>query len=179
MKVATFFTVGRIDRWMQHSIFNVLYLKTWVLMTAFNFQFVVKQWFDSCSIHAVLMCEPSLLHLNSVASCWRFEWLALIFNMQKCAREVGRKMRGPNMPLEVDFSFPGKSKYDQISWSSLFLKNWFISCMHAPIRSKYSCTDCLPLRNVNASLFSIMQGVTVLVLVFVWCTQTVHAQEGQ
>ena len=24
----------------------------------------------------------------------------------------------------------------------------------------------------------IMQGVTVLVLVFMWCTQTVHAQEG-
>ena len=27
--------------------------------------------------------------------------------------------------------------------------------------------------------FSIMQGVTVLVLVFMWRTQTVHAQQGQ
>ena len=27
--------------------------------------------------------------------------------------------------------------------------------------------------------FSIMQGVTVLVLVFMWCSQTVHTQEGQ
>ena len=26
---------------------------------------------------------------------------------------------------------------------------------------------------------SIMQGVTVLVLVFMWCSQTVHTQEGQ
>ena len=26
---------------------------------------------------------------------------------------------------------------------------------------------------------SIMHGVTLLVLVFMWCTQTVHTQEGQ
>ena len=33
---------------------------------------------------------------------------------------------------------------------------------------------------VNVSFSAhIMQGVTVLVLVLMWCTQTVHAQEGQ
>ena len=100
LKVATFnfFTVGRIDCWMQHSIFNLLYLKIWVLKTAFNFQFVcVEQWFDSCNIQffTVLMCEPSLLHLNFVAPCRRFEWLALIFNMRKWARKVRRKMHAP------------------------------------------------------------------------------------
>ena len=64
-------------------------------MTAFNFQFVcVKQWLDSCNIQffVILMCEPSPLHLNFVATCRRFERLPLIFNMRKCARKVGRKI---------------------------------------------------------------------------------------
>ena len=67
-------------------------------MTAFNFQFVcVKQWFASCNIQlfAILMCEPSPLHLNFVATCRRFKRLPLIFNMWKCARDVGRKIHAP------------------------------------------------------------------------------------
>ena len=41
------------------------------------------------------------------------------------------------------------------------------------------CTDCLSLIDRECFFFSIMQGVTVLVLVFMWCTHTVYAQEGQ
>ena len=43
------------------------------------------------------------------------------------------------------------------------------------------CTDCLPLTYLHeySSSAHIMQRVTVLVLVLMWCTQTVHAQQGQ
>ena len=38
---------------------------------------------------------------------------------------------------------------------------------------------CLPLVDSECFFFSIMEGVTVLMLLFMWCTQAVHAQEGQ
>ena len=38
------------------------------------------------------------------------------------------------------------------------------------------CTDCLPLIDSECFFFSIMQREAVLILVFVWCIQTVHAQ---
>ena len=74
----------RIKRCFNYQSFKMKSLKNW-----FNFQ---KQWFASCSIQffVILMCEASMFHLNFIASCRRFEWLVLIFNMRKCAQEVGR-----------------------------------------------------------------------------------------
>ena len=71
----------KIKRCFNYQFFKMKSLKNWS-----NF------WFASCSIQffVILMCEPSMFHLNFVASCRRFEWLALIFNMQKCAQEVRR-----------------------------------------------------------------------------------------
>ena len=68
LKAATFnfFTVWRIDCWMQHSIFNLLYLKIWVLMTAFNFQFVHV---NNIQFFTVLMCEPGLCSVGSSIFC--------------------------------------------------------------------------------------------------------------
>ena len=41
------------------------------------------------------------------------------------------------------------------------------------------CHSGLETNDSECFFFSTMQGVTVLVLVLVWCTQTVHAQQGQ
>ena len=41
------------------------------------------------------------------------------------------------------------------------------------------CHSGLEINDSECSFFSTMQSITVLVLVLVWCTQTVHAQQGQ
>ena len=102
---------------MQHSIFTLLYLKIWVLMTAFNFQFVRV---NNIQLFTVLMCEPSLLRLNLVTSCLRFEWLVLIFNVWKCAWEVGWKMHAPNSFYFSLFRRKCKKKFRMMNPFSFF-----------------------------------------------------------
>ena len=47
--------------------------------------------------------------------------------------------------------------------------NFALIVCHLGLETNYS--EC--------SFFSTMQSITVLVLVLMWCTQTVHAQKGQ
>ena len=51
--------------------------------------------------------------------------------------------------------------------------------LHIGSYSSKFCTDCVPLIDSDCFFFSMMQRAAVLVLVFMWCTQTVHAQQGQ
>ena len=41
------------------------------------------------------------------------------------------------------------------------------------------CHSGLEINDSECSFFSIMQSITVLVLLLMWYTQTVHAQQGQ